>query len=78
MIGWKDTNLLKSTEMSAEEWGRAGNMQNTILEIAKQTLGMETLETRKSDSLDFYELSVWQIRKALEEAFKAGKKSQGK
>jgi len=64
--------------MSAEEWGRAGNMQNTILEIAKQTLGMETLETRKFDSLDFYELSVWQIRKALEEAFKAGKKSQGK
>lgn len=33
---------------------------------------VETLETRKSDSLDFHDVSVWQIREALEDAFIAG------
>lgn len=32
----------------------------------------ETLETRKSDSLDFHNCSVWGIRNALEEAFREG------
>jgi hypothetical protein len=33
---------------------------------------VETLETRKSDSLDFHDVSVWSIRQALEDAFIAG------
>ncbi len=41
-------------------------------QIAQTTLGLETLETRKSDGLDFHELSVWQIKKALAEAYMAG------
>jgi hypothetical protein len=32
----------------------------------------ETLETRKSDRLDFHDTAVWCIRDALEAAFKAG------
>ena len=40
--------------------------------IAKEHLFIETLETRRSDSLDFHDLSVWQIRRALDAAYKAG------
>jgi hypothetical protein len=46
---------------------------NTLLTlIAQKHLGIETLETRKSDSLDFHDTAVWCIRDALEAAFKAG------
>lgn len=41
--------------------------------IAKAQLGIVTLETRNSDSLDFHDLSVWGIRLALEAAYEAGK-----
>lgn len=40
--------------------------------IAQKHLGIETLETRKSDRLDFHDTAVWCIRDALEAAFKAG------
>jgi len=40
--------------------------------IAQKHLGIETLETRKSDCLDFHDTAVWCIRDALEAAFKAG------
>lgn len=41
--------------------------------IARKTLGVHTLETRRSDSLDFYDLAVWSISSALEAAYEAGK-----
>lgn len=47
-------------------------MKKTIKKITKTTLMLETLESRGSDDLDFHEFSVWQVQKALEEAFKAG------
>ena len=40
--------------------------------IAQKHLGIETLETRKSDSLDFHDVAVWCLRDALEAAFNAG------
>jgi len=40
--------------------------------IARDHLGIPTLETRQSDSLDFHDLSVWSIRDALMAAFEAG------
>ena len=40
--------------------------------IAQKYLGIETLETRNSDSLDFHDTAVWCIKDALEAAFKAG------
>jgi hypothetical protein len=50
---------------------------NKILEtIAKEILGIETLETRNSDELDFYEVAVWGIKTALEKAYEEGKKSK--
>ena len=47
----------------------------TIEKIAREILDLETLETRNSDSLDFHDMSVWQIRKALEAAYEAGRSS---
>ena len=49
------------------------NLVDSILTlIAKKHLGIDTLETRKSDRLDFHDVSVWCLRDALEAAFKAG------
>lgn len=47
-------------------------LDNIFTLIARKHLGIETLETRHSDSLDFHESAVWEIRDALEAAFKAG------
>ncbi len=46
-----------------------------IKNIASDLLGIETLDTRKSDRLDFHELAVWQIREALKAAFEAGRQT---
>ena len=52
-------------------------MDIKVLEqIAIKELGVETLEERKSDSLDFYDVSVLSIKSALEAAFKAGQESK--
>ena len=49
------------------------NQIDTILTlIAQKHLGIETLETRSSDSLDFHDTAVWCLKDALEAAFKAG------
>ena len=46
---------------------------DTILTlIAQKHLGIQTLQTRHADSLDFHDTAVWCIRDALEAAFKAG------
>jgi len=40
--------------------------------IARRILQIETLETRKSDALDFHDLAVWNIRQALMTAYESG------
>ena len=40
--------------------------------IAREYLGIPTLDARGSDALDFHDLSVWQLRAALEAAYEAG------
>ena len=46
---------------------------DTILTlIAQKHLGIDTLQTLNSDSLDFHDTAVWCIKDALEAAFKAG------
>ena len=47
-------------------------LEDLITQIAQQHLRIETLETRKSDSLDFHDVAVWCLRDALEAAFNAG------
>ena len=42
-------------------------------QIAKTNLRVPTLRTRHSDGLDFHEVGVWQIKRALQAAYDAGK-----
>lgn len=53
----------------------SNNADKLFLDIAKEHFFVETLEERKSDSLDFHEVSVWNIKAALEAAYEAGKKA---
>ena len=46
-----------------------------ISRIAREALGLETLETRRMDSLDFHEHAVWTLKDALERAYEAGRKA---
>ena len=46
-----------------------------LLQIATDHLFIETLETRNSDRLDFYDVSVWAVKAALQAAFEAGQQS---
>lgn len=48
------------------------NKSNLPTEIAQRCLDVDTLETCNSGDKDFHELGVWNIRRALEEAFEAG------
>ncbi len=43
--------------------------------IAKKHLGLETLESRNSDSLDFSDQAAWSIEAALKAAFIAGQEA---
>jgi hypothetical protein len=44
----------------------------TLAEIARTHLHIETLETQRADRLDFHDVSVWGVRDALTAAFDAG------
>jgi hypothetical protein len=44
-------------------------IEQLLTQIAQSKLGIETLETRKSDGLDFHDVAVWCLRDALEAAF---------
>ena len=45
----------------------------TLDRIAREALGLDTLETRNRDALDFHDLAVWTIKDALERAYEAGR-----
>jgi hypothetical protein len=47
-----------------------------INDIATKILNVETLELRNRDSLDFYDISVSTLKKALEAAYEAGKNAK--
>jgi hypothetical protein len=45
-----------------------------ITDIAISKLSIQSLETRNSDSLDFYNVPVWGLRDALLEAVELGRR----
>lgn len=49
-----------------------------ILEIAKTAFGVSDLDRRGIDHMDIIEVAVWDIKKALQEAYEAGAASQQK
>lgn len=48
------------------------HLDTRLTRIARQHLRIETLESRRRDSLDFHEVSVLELRDALEAAYRAG------
>ncbi|MDR1628549.1 MAG: hypothetical protein LBR79_07275 [Oscillospiraceae bacterium] len=48
------------------------NKNELFEKIAKEILGIDTLATQMRDSLDFHEVSVANIKMALDAAYKAG------
>lgn len=48
-----------------------------ISEIAQKYLGIETLQVRHSDRLDFHDCGVVSLQAALKAAFEAGRKAAG-
>lgn len=48
------------------------NMSSEIERIAKEYFRVETMDTRRSDGLDFYDVAIWNIKSALTAAYMAG------
>jgi hypothetical protein len=51
-------------------------LDQLLTNIAQKHLNIETLETRKSDSLDFHDVAVWCLKDALAAAYDAGLQSK--
>ena len=64
-------------EAAAAQCDRRVDVGARVAEIAKRVLWIDTLDTRKSDRLDFHELAVWNIKKALVAAYEAGRTVEG-
>lgn len=63
------TKTTKKTKAPADPRAAAVN------KLAALYLGIETLEARGRDCLDFHDLSVTSVRRALEEAYEAGRRA---
>lgn len=63
-------------QMAAEMRGNLAKHDRLAM-IAKKHLNLETLETRNSDSADFTDQAVWNIRAALVAAYDAGVAAAG-
>jgi len=50
----------------------AQTLDALLTRIAQEHLFIDTLKTRKSDSLDFHDVSVWGVKEALIAAYQAG------
>ena len=46
-----------------------------LARIAIEVLRISTLKTRKGSSLDFHEVAVWELHRALELAFMMGQRA---
>lgn len=68
MIMIEVMNKKYNTAFGSVEW----HINNDLEEIAKRYLSIPTLETRHSDSLDFYDIAVWCIHDALKAAYEIG------
>jgi hypothetical protein len=49
------------------------SIEAQLTEFAERQLNIPTLKSRNSDSLDFHNVSVWAVKEALENAYKAGR-----
>ncbi len=50
----------------------------TLLDLARIAVpGLETLQERKHDNLDFHEVAVWNLEKALRATYELGRSQKG-
>lgn len=55
------------------------DLTDTLLALARQHISnIETLETRRTDSLDFHDIAIWELKSALEAAYRTGQASVAK
>jgi len=59
--------------VAADECDRRSNLDTILERIAKTELRITTLKEQKMDALDFHEVSVWGLRRALLAAYEAGR-----
>ena len=52
------------------------SVEKKLEKIAKDVLFVETLETRNSNGIDFYDISVWGLKEALLHAYKLGQQNK--
>ena len=70
---------MRSPKVSTERQIPATTLDAELLEIAHRHIDrIETLETRRSDSLDFHDIAVWELKSALEAAYRAGQANVAK
>jgi hypothetical protein len=58
---------------AAAKCDREVEIDRLLAGIAKRELRVPTLDLRNSDSLDFHEVDVWSLRRALRLAYRAGR-----
>jgi len=61
-----------TSKIAAPHEGPAINTDEELENIAREVLGIKTLKVRNMDDLDFYEVHVTNLKKALQQAFQAG------
>ena len=65
--------MKNNNDSTARSTNRANKKRDEAIEaIARNILEIETLAERKSDSLDFHEVSVWGLKDALLAAYELG------
>ena len=76
MNATKNTNQ-KGQNMKTTQTIKTQSYKDAVVKnIATDLLHIDTLEERKMDGLDFHNVAVWQVKKALEAAFEAGRQTK--
>jgi hypothetical protein len=65
--------LWRVYEQAAQRCDAEVEVDKLLAGIARRELKVPTLDERKSDPLDFHEVGVWSLRRALRSAYQAGR-----
>ncbi len=68
----QDTVIINGKKEKISEMGMNRYLIIKFMEIARKKMNINTLLTQNSDSLDFHDVAVWQLRDAMLEAYKLG------
>lgn len=66
---------MKTTQTTSQRQARgaaAATRKQALAEIARNLLGIESLTPQGRDCLDFHDIHVTRLQRAMEEAWKAG------